>query len=92
VANNITGAVWRIDTLPFSYSGPVKIVNAIWSEAVAAGDQLVMQTIDSRPIIDTKAYAANYDWTMGFLGWFPTGIKITTLTSGVVQIVVGAGR
>jgi hypothetical protein len=92
MANDITGPVWRIDTLPFSYTGPVKLVNVSWTEAATAGDQLVMQSTASKPIIDDKAYAANYDKNFGFLGWYPTGIKVTTLTSGIILISVGSGK
>ena len=92
MANDITGAVWRIDTLPFAYTGPVKIVNASWLEGGTVGDQLVMQTTASKPIIDSKCYALDYPQVFGFLGWFPTGIKVVTLTSGVLQLSVGAGR
>ena len=92
MANNISGPVWRIDTLPFSYTGPVKMVNTTWTEAATAGDQLVIQSQDSKTIIDDKAYATNYDKNFGFLGWYPTGIKVTTLTSGVVLISVGSGK
>ena len=92
MANDISGEVWRIDTLPFAYTGPVKIVNLSWLEAGTAGDQFVMQTTAGKPIIDSKCYAANYPQVFGFLGMHATGIKITTLTSGVVQIVVGAGK
>jgi len=92
MANDISGPVWRIDTLPFSYVGPVKIVNLSWTDQAAAGDSLVVQSQTSKTIVDTKAYAANYPENFGFLGWYPTGIKVTTLTSGIVLISVGAGR
>ena len=91
MANDISGAVWRIDTLPFSYPYPVKIANVIWSDAGAAGDSAVMQTVASKPILDQKAYAADYNWSSGFIGWVPS-LKVTALDSGVLQIVVGSGK
>ena len=95
MANDISGPVWRIDTIPFSYVGPVKIKNVIWTEMTTPGDQFVMQSQASKTLIDTKAYAANYDQIFKDIEWIPTnppGIKITTLTSGVVLIAIGAGR
>lgn len=91
MANDITNGVWVIDTLPFVYTGPVKLVNVTWTEQVAAGDQFVMKDNAARIVIDDKAYAANFDHNFGFLGW-KRGITITTLTSGKVLISVGAGK
>lgn len=92
MANDITGPVWRIDTLPFIYKGPVKIVNLTWTDQAAIGDALVIQTLANKPVVDSKAYAVNFVQNFGFLGWYPTGIQVTTLGSGVVQISVGAGK
>jgi len=92
MANNIQGPVWRIDTLPFVYHGPVKITNLWWTDQVAAGDSLVINSITGVPIVDSKAYAANFVQNFGFLGWYPVGIQVLTLGSGVIHISVGAGR
>lgn len=95
MANDISGPVWRIDTLPFSYIGPVKLKNVIWTEQVAAGDQLVIQSQASKTLVDAKAYAANYTMEFKDIEWVPTnppGIKFITLASGVVLLAVGAGR
>ena len=92
MANDIGNGVWIIDTLPFVYNGPVKLVNVTWTEQVAAGDQFVMKSKAGNIIIDDKAYAANFDHNFGFLGWKTSGIQITTLTSGKVMISVGAGK
>ena len=81
--------------MPFSYVGPIKIVNLVWTEQTAAGDQLVVQSQVGKTLVDTKAYAANYPESFKDIFWVPTnppGIKITTLTSGTVLIYVGAGK
>jgi hypothetical protein len=91
IANDISGTVFRIDTLPFSYPYPVKIVTAQWTDAVSAGDQVVMQNTASKPIIDSQASSPNFQQNFGFLGW-QNGIKVTTLTSGVLQLSVGGGK
>jgi hypothetical protein len=91
IANDTSGTVWRIDTLPFSYAFPVKIVTAQWTEAVSSGDQIVLQNTASKPIIDSQASSPNFQQNFGFLGW-QNGIKVTTLTSGVLQLSVGGGK
>jgi len=91
MANDISSTVWRIDTLPFAYTGPVYIIGANWTDQVTAGDQCVFQTTGSKPIIDSKAQTANYQQNFGKLGW-QNGIKGVTLTSGVLNIAVGAGK
>lgn len=92
MANDITGAVWRLDSTPFSYPYPgVKIVNANWTDAQNLGDQAVLQTTASHPIIDSKAQGPNYQQHFGFLGW-QNGVKLVTLNSGVLNLSVGAGK
>jgi hypothetical protein len=91
MANDISGVVWRIDTLPFSYAFPVKIVTAQYTDAVSTGDQVVMQNTAGKPIIDSQASSPNFQQNFGFLGW-QNGIKVTTLTSGVLQLSVGGGK
>jgi len=77
--------------LPFSYAFPVKIVVAQWTDATSAGDQIVVQNTASVPIIDSQASSPNFQQNFGFLGW-QNGIKVTTLTSGVLQLSVGGGK
>lgn len=93
MANNISGTVWRIDTIPFSYAQPVKVDNVNWTEAANVGDRFVMQTNTGNPIMDARANQVNYTQNFGKLGpWQNSGIKITTLDSGVVYITVGGGK
>lgn len=91
MANDISGSVWRIDTTPFSYAYPVKIVSANWTDQQNVGDQVVLQTTASKPIIDSQAQQINFQQNFGFLGW-QNGIKIVTLDSGVLNLSVGAGK
>jgi hypothetical protein len=92
MANIISGPVWRIDTDPFVYRGPVRISNLTWTNQAAAGDRLVIQTLAFNPIVDSTAYAPNFAQNFGFLGWYPLGIQVITRASGVILISVGAGR
>ena len=91
MANDISGGVWRLDTVPFSYNATVKIVNLVWTDEGALGDSLVLQTISGKPIVDAKAAGADSSTYFGFFGWVPS-LRLVTLTSGVVMISVGAGR
>lgn len=92
MANDISSGNWRIDTLPFSYPYPVKIVNANWTDQTAAGDQLIATQGNGKPLIDSKAQQANFQQNFGNLGWYTSGIKVTKLDSGVLNINVGSGR
>ena len=91
MANDISSTVWRIDTLPFSYTAPVKIKTLNWTDATSAGDQVVIQTTAGKPIVDSIAQQPNFQQNFGELGW-QNGLQVTTLTSGVVNIAVGAGK
>lgn len=92
MANNFTGPVWRIDTVFTTASPTVKLVNVTWNEAVAAGDQAIITTKDGRTLVDTKSQETNFSQNFGFIGWASDGIKVPTLTSGVLLITVGAGK
>jgi len=91
IANDVSGNSWRIDTLPFSYAYPIKIREAQWTDQTNAGDQLVVQTVAGKPIIDSKAQEANFQQNFGQLGYQPS-LKVTTLTSGVLIINPGANK
>jgi hypothetical protein len=93
MANDITSAIWRLDTAPFSYSYPVKIINLNITDATAA-DHVVLKDINGKTIVDFTANASELDYRIGNLGWV-RGVVITTGglgTTAVVQIAVGAGR
>jgi len=92
MANDISSGNWRIDTLPFSYPYPVKIINSNWTDQSTANDQIVFQQQNGKPLIDSKAQTPNYQQNFGFMGWFTSGIKGVILTSGVLNISVGSGK
>lgn len=91
MANSITGPIWRIDTLPFTYSGQVKIKSAQWSDQVTAADQIVFNDGVGRTVIDTKAQQANFLQDFSEKGWIP-GLVGVTLGSGVLLIAIGATK
>lgn len=88
MANDVTTTVWRIDTLPFTFTGRLYIASAEWSDQVAAGDALVATQSNGKPLWDTKASSANFLQDLGKQGWV-NGITVTTLTSGVLTMNVG---
>lgn len=90
MANDLTGPVWKIDST-MTYNGPVKIVNISWNEAVTAGDQITLTEISGKPVLDSKAYAANYSQNFGFLGYHQN-LKVTKIDSGIIYITVGSGK
>jgi hypothetical protein len=93
MANDIATAVWRLDTAPFSYAFPVKIMNLNITDATAA-DHVVITDINSHTIVDFTANASELDYRIGNLGWV-RGIKIGSGglgTTAVVTIAVGAGK
>lgn len=83
--------MWRIDTVPFSYPYRLKIVSADWSDQTAAGDALVATQFGGKPLFDTKAQQANFLQNLGKKDWV-NGLVVTTLTSGVLTLNVGAGK
>lgn len=84
MANDISGAVWRIDTAPFSYNAPVKIVNF---NATGGTGRVVLTTVKGKPIIDLALPVVN----SGFIGWVPS-LMLVTLSGATINISVGAGR
>ena len=91
MANDVSGAQWRVDTLPFAQTGPVYIIGANWTGETTTGDACVFQTTASKPVIDSKASSTDFQQNYGTLGW-QNGLKGVTLTSGVLTISVGAGK
>ena len=90
MANDLTGAVWKIDST-MEYKAPVKIVNINWSDQVTPGDEITITTSAGKPILDSKAYAANFLQNFGFLGWV-SSFKVTKIDSGLIQVTVGSGK
>ena len=93
MANSIGGAVWRIDTAPFS-SGTVtrvKISNLNVGDSTA-GDHVVITELNGNPLVDFVSNGAEY--RVATLGWV-NGIKIASGglgASSVVTIAIGAGK
>lgn len=92
MANNFTGPIWRIDTVFTTASPPVKLVNVVWNEAATIGDQAIITTKDGRTLVDSKANQVNYSQSFSSINWASDGIKVPTLTSGVLLISIGSGK
>jgi hypothetical protein len=96
LANDITSAIWRLDTAPFTTAGNilrVKIINLNITDATAA-DHVVLKDLNGKTIVDFTANASELDYRIGNLGWV-NGIVIASGglgTSAVVTIAVGAGK
>lgn len=93
MANDISSSIWTLNTAPFSYSYPVKIMNLNITDATAA-DHVVLKDINGKTIVDFTANSAELDYRIGNLGWV-RGIVIASGglgTTAVVTIAVGAGR
>lgn len=80
-----------MDTVPFTYPYMVKIKNLVWTDQNNAGDRVVIQTVTGKPIIDSKAQAANYQQNFGEMG-YQQSLVLTELDSGVITINVGANK
>lgn len=89
MANTFNVNPWVIDTVmaTSSSANPVLVRNIIWTDQVAAGDQLIIVDASGNVIIDIKASVANVVQALGNMGWV-SGLKVTTLTSGKVYIYV----
>ena len=88
MANNFTANPWVVDTVmatPITQN--VKLSNVIWTEQVAAGDQLVAKDQAGNVILDIKASSANIVQTLGNFQWV-NGLQVTTLTSGKVYFYI----
>lgn len=88
MANDISANPWFIDTpgAGLIYGAYVRIKNILWSDQVAAGDQLIIQDRNGKTIANAKAPGANQIQFWGVDNWV-NGLKVTTLTAGgIVQI------
>jgi hypothetical protein len=94
MANDVTSAVWRIDTAPFTSSmSRVKVMNLNITGATSS-DHVIITDLNSKPIVDFTASAGDLDYRIGNLGWV-NGIKIASGglgTTAIVTIAVGAGK
>ena len=92
MANSAVGSVWRLDTAPFTYKFPVKVMNL--NISAAAADHIVITQINGQPLVDFTATADELQYRVGNLGW-SQGIVIGSGglgTAGIVEIAVGAGK
>jgi hypothetical protein len=88
MANNFTANPWVIDTvMANAITQNLKISNIVWTEQVAAGDQLVILDQAGNTILDIKASSANIVQTLGNFQWV-NGLKVTVLTSGKLYIYI----
>lgn len=88
MANSFVANPWVIDTVmtsPITFN--LKISNIVWTEQVAAGDQLVILDQAGNTILDIKASSANIVQTLGNFQWV-NGLKVTVLTSGKLYIYI----
>lgn len=88
MANNLTGMTLFIDTpfaTGFTLQWQFRIKHIIWSEQVAAGDELIIKDRAGRTILQTKATAANAQQVVNIEDWVD-GLQVPTLGSGKVQI------
>lgn len=93
MANDITGAVWRIDTAPFSYDYPVKIENLNITDSTLA-DHVQIFDKAGRTLVDWTSTSGEQQYRIGKLIW-TAGIVINSGglgTTSVITIAVGAGK
>lgn len=65
-----------------------RVQSIVWTNQVAAGDQLTILDGAGKTIVNSKAIGANQDGNFNFVnGWF-FGIQVPTLASGVLQIYI----
>lgn len=84
--------MWRLDTAPFSYPYPVKILNLNINGA--GTDHVVITQKNGQPLVDFTASAGDLQYRVGNLGW-AQGVVIGSGglgTGSVVEIAVGAGK
>ncbi len=94
MANNISGPIWRIDTAPFTYTGPIRVNNLNIVDATAA-DHVVAKDSDGRTLVDFTANASELDYRVGPLGPWVNGFVVASSglgTSAVIQMSVSAGK
>ena len=93
MANSISGAVWNLNTAPFSYQWPVRVKNLNITDATA-NDNVVIKDYAGRTLVNWTATSGELQYRIGDLGWV-NGIVIAAGglgTSSVVTLAVSSGR
>jgi hypothetical protein len=85
MANDISSNPWHLDSTGVVYVPNVKIKRLVWSEQATVGDVLLISDRNGKPIVSSKAYAANFNQEFAYDGWF-NGLTVTTLASGIVMV------
>lgn len=85
MANDISSNPWYLDTTGVIYAANVKIKRVVWSKQAAVGDALLVKDRNGKTIIDSKAYAVNFNQEFAYDGWF-NGFTLTTLASGILMV------
>ena len=95
MANDLSANPWKIDTpgAGVIYAFPIKIVNLVWANFTTTGDQLIVQDLNGKDIINALVTTSLSTGPMPFgaMGWV-RGLKVTTMTHGEITIAIGAGR
>lgn len=91
MANDISSNIWRIDTVPFTYAFPVKIIMANWTDQANINDRLLVKQSNGKPLFDSQAQQTNFQQNFGNQGWV-SGITLVNLDSGVLTLAVGGGK
>lgn len=87
MANVLTGRQLFADTVGTLFQGPVKINSITFSDGVTAGDQAVLQDLNSRPVWNGIMGSELEADSSSKIGW-AQGLKLTRLDSGNVIIYI----
>jgi hypothetical protein len=91
MANEVYGRTWKIDT-PGSgilHSGPFRAKSVRWVSASAqSDDECLITDINDKVIWHSRASGANHKDESVLDGWWNSGFKVPTLTSGTLYITV----
>ena len=92
MANDISANPWKIDTAAAGviYAGPIKIENIIWANEAAAATLLITDA-NGKTIVSATATSGLLQQAFGKIGWV-RGLIVSTLSSGVLTIAIGAGK
>lgn len=92
MANDISSAVWKIDTASASpvYAFRVKVTNVVWANETV-GATLVITDANGKLILSAIATSGLGQNRFGGYGW-QNGIIVSTLSAGIVSIAIGAGK
>lgn len=87
MANVLTGRQLFADTVGTLFQTPVKINSIVFSDGSVAGDQAVLQDINSRPVWNGVMGNTLEADSTGKIGWVQ-GLKLTRLDSGNVIVYI----